>query len=86
MPGRFARLKLNPRQLKAKALSRKLARSITGWKEMSGLDRIAHLRSQILGKSARMAGLKGLAERYSLQSEIDDLSELVVMLRSGGVS
>jgi hypothetical protein len=53
---------------------------------MSGLKKIAHLRSEILSKSARMAGLKGLAERYSLQSEITDMSELVVMLRSGGVS
>jgi hypothetical protein len=86
MPVRVARLKLNTRQVKAKALSRKLARSVTGWKAMSGLKKIAHLRSEILGKSARMPGLKGLAERYSLQSEITDMSELVVMLRSGVVS
>jgi hypothetical protein len=74
-PVRIVRTKLNPRQIKAKALSRKLSRCVSGWKDMSGLDKIAHLRSEILSKSARMAGLKGLAERYSLQSEITDMAE-----------
>lgn len=81
-PVRVPRAKLNPRQLRAKALERKLSRTVSGWKDMSSSKKVAYLRSEILGKSARMAGLKGLAERNSLQAQITDMSELVVMIRS----
>jgi hypothetical protein len=53
---------------------------------MSGPKKIAHLRDEILSKSAKMANHKGLAERHALQSEINDMSELVVMLRAGAAS
>ena len=80
------RVSLGPRQLRARVFGRKLARSLPGWKTMSGPKKIAHLRDEILSKSAKMANHKGLAERHALQSEINDMSELVVMLRAGAAS
>lgn len=80
---RPVRTKLNPRQVKARSLNRKLGRTVSGWKSMSDLRKIEHLRGEILTKSARMPACKGLADRNMLQDEITDMSELVVMLRSG---
>jgi hypothetical protein len=48
---------------------------------MSGLKKIAHLKVEIQSKTAKMAGLNGLAERYSLQAEITDMAELAIMIR-----
>lgn len=50
---------------------------------MSNARKIEYLRGQILMKSAKMQACKGLADRNLLQEEINDMSELVVMLRSG---
>ena len=81
--GRVPAQKLNARQLKAKSLFRKLGKTVSGWKPMSNARKIEYLRGQILMKSAKMQACKGLADRNLLQEEINDMSELVVMLRSG---
>jgi len=75
--------KLNPRQVRARSLEKKLGRSMKGWKTFSTAKKVEHLKVQILAKSAKMPSCKGLAERHLLQQEIDDMSELVVMIRSG---
>ena len=75
--------KLNPRQVRARNLEKKLGRSMKGWKAFSTARKVEHLRVQILAKSAKMPSCKGLADRHVLQLEIDDMSELVVMIRSG---
>lgn len=75
--------KLNPRQVRARNLEKKLGRSMKGWKAFSAARKVEHLRVQILAKSAKMPSCKGLADRHVLQQEIDDMSELVVMIRSG---
>jgi hypothetical protein len=54
-----------------------------GWKTFSTAKKVEHLKVQILAKSAKMPSCKGLADRHVLQQEIDDMSELVVMIRSG---
>ena len=74
--------KLNPRQVRARSLEKKLGRSMKGWKALSSAKKVDHLKGQILAKSARMPACKGLADRHQLQAEIDDMSELVVMIRS----
>jgi hypothetical protein len=74
---------LNPRQLRARDLNRKLGRSVAGWKTMSVVRKIAHLKSEMMAKTNRMPACKGLADRHVLQEEITDLSELVVLLRAG---
>lgn len=78
-----ATLKLNPRQVRARNLEKKLGRSMKGWKAFSTARKVEHLKVQILAKSAKMPSCKGLADRHVLQQEIDDMSELVVMIRSG---
>lgn len=75
--------KLNPRQVRARSLEKKLGRSMKGWKAFSTARKVEHLKVQILAKSAKMPSCKGLADRHVLQQEIDDMSELVVMIRSG---
>jgi hypothetical protein len=75
--------KLNPRQVRARSLEKKLGRSMKGWKAFSPAKKVEHLRVQILAKTAKMPSCKGLADRHVLQQEIDDMSELVVMIRSG---
>ena len=74
--------KLNPRQVRARSLEKKLGRSMKGWKAFSTAKKVEHLKVQILAKSAKMPSCKGLADRHVLQQEIDDMSELVVMIRS----
>jgi len=75
--------KLNPRQVRARNLEKKLGRSMKGWKAFSTAKKVEHLKVQILAKTAKMPSCKGLADRHVLQQEIDDMSELVVMIRSG---
>ena len=78
-----SRPKLNPRQIRARSLEKKLGRSMKGWKAFSAARKVEHLKVQIIAKSAKMPSCKGLADRNALQQEIDDMSELVVMIRSG---
>lgn len=82
-PQPVSRPKLNPRQLRARSLEKKLGRSMRGWKAFSTAKKVEHLKVHILAKSAKMPSCKGLADRHVLQQEIDDMSELVVMIRSG---
>lgn len=47
--------------------------------------KVAHLREELWLNSSRMASKNGLSERHELQLQINDLAELVVLIRNGQV-
>ena len=65
------------------ALNRKLGRTVVGWSAMRPEAKVAHLRQELLLSSSRMGSKQGLSERNKLQQLINDLAELVVLIRRG---
>ena len=75
----------SPAVRRALTLNRKLGRSVPGWSSMKPEGKVAHLREELWLNSSRMASKNGLSERHELQLQINDLAELVVLIRNGQV-
>jgi hypothetical protein len=75
----------SPAVRRALTLNRKLGRSVPGWSGMKPEGKVAHLREELWLNSSRMASKNGLSERHELQLQINDLAELVVLIRNGQV-
>jgi hypothetical protein len=75
----------SPAVRRALTLNRKLGRSVPGWSAMKPEGKVAHLREELWLNSSRMASKNGLSERHELQLQINDLAELVVLIRNGQV-